>query len=106
MRRGMIEMKKCWRRCRAPRRLWNKRFIAAFVTAAIGVCMAQRSVAQDVSQPAILQLVEARWNTLEDRMADIFQVGYGQMWLTPPQRADSGNLSVGYDLFDRFDLGS
>ena len=38
-------------------------------------------------------------------MADIFQVGYGQMWLPPPQRADGGSLSVGYDVFDRFDLG-
>ena len=38
-------------------------------------------------------------------MADIFQVGYGKMWLPPPQRADGGNLSVGYDVFDRFDLG-
>ena len=38
-------------------------------------------------------------------MADIFQVGYGKMWLPPPQRADGGSFSVGYDLFDRFDLG-
>lgn len=61
---------------------------------------------QDVSSPAILQMFEARWDTIEDRMADIFQVGYGQMWLPPPQRADSGNHSVGYDVYDRFDLGS
>ena len=27
------------------------------------------------------------------------------MWLPPPQRADSGGQSVGYDVFDRFDLG-
>ena len=51
-------------------------------------------------------MFEARWDTIEDRMADIFQVGYGQMWLPPPQRADGGNLSVGYDVFDRFDLGA
>ena len=62
--------------------------------------------AEAVSQPAILQMFEARWDTIEDRMADIFQVGYGQMWLPPPQRADTGNQSVGYDVFDRFDLGS
>jgi glycosidase len=61
--------------------------------------------AQDISQPAILQMFEAQWDTIEDRMADIFDVGYGQMWLPPPQRADGGSLSVGYDLFDRFDLG-
>ncbi len=62
--------------------------------------------AQDRSEPAILQMFETRWDTIEDRMADIFQVGYGKMWLPPPQRADSGNQSVGYDVFDRFDLGS
>ena len=62
--------------------------------------------AEVTSAPAILQMFEARWDTIEDRMADIFEVGYGQMWLPPPQRADTGNLSVGYDLFDRFDLGS
>ena len=28
------------------------------------------------------------------------------MWLPPPAKADSGGLSVGYDVFDRFDLGS
>ena len=27
------------------------------------------------------------------------------MWLPPPQRADTGPFSVGYDVFDRFDLG-
>src|SRR6476660_3563669 len=66
-------------------------------------CVAARG--EDVSQPAILQMFEAKWSTIEDRMADIFQVGYGQMWLPPPERADGGSLSVGYDLFDRFDLG-
>src|SRR4051812_19386595 len=71
-----------------------------FATVAPGV------QAEDVSQPAILQMFEARWTTIEDRMADIFQAGYGQMWLPPPNRGDSGGSSIGYDVFDRFDLGS
>jgi len=62
------------------------------------------SNAQDVSQPAILQLFEAKWDVMEDRMADIFEVGYGRMWVPPPARGGSG-FSVGYDTFDRFDLG-
>jgi glycosidase len=66
---------------------------------------AAQARAVDESAPAILQMYEAKWTTIEDRMADIFQAGYGQMWLPPPQRADSSNFSVGYDLFDRFDLG-
>lgn len=39
-------------------------------------------------------------------MPDIFAAGYGRLWLPPPSRADSGGLSVGYDVFDRFDLGT
>ncbi|WP_231956496.1 alpha-amylase family glycosyl hydrolase [Posidoniimonas polymericola] len=64
------------------------------------------ALAEDASQPAILQVFEARWDTIDDRMADVFVAGYGRLWLPPPARADSGNLSVGYDVFDRFDLGS
>jgi len=54
----------------------------------------------------MLQYFEGRWESIERRMPDIFMSGYGAMWLPPPQRADSGNFSVGYDVFDRFDLGS
>ena len=61
--------------------------------------------AESSSAPAILQMFEARWTTIEDRMADIFDVGYGQMWIPPTSRADSSNFSAGYDVFDRFDLG-
>ena len=38
-------------------------------------------------------------------MADVFMAGYGFVWLPPPYRADQGSLSVGYDVYDRFDLG-
>jgi len=62
--------------------------------------------AQDVSVPATLQIFEAKWNTIKDRQVDLFYTGYGAMWLPPPQRADTGGFSVGYDLFDRFDLGA
>jgi glycosidase len=61
--------------------------------------------ADDVSAPAMLQMFEARWPTIEDRLVDIFIAGYGGLWLPPPGRADTGALSVGYDVFDRFDLG-
>jgi glycosidase len=67
--------------------------------------LASPARAADASAPAILQIFEARWDTIEDRMADVHAVGYGRLWLPPPARADSGGLSVGYDVFDRFDLG-
>ncbi|MAT70002.1 MAG: hypothetical protein CMJ58_10820 [Planctomycetaceae bacterium] len=60
--------------------------------------------AEDASAPAILQIFEARWSVIEDRMADIHDAGYGRLWVPPPTRAGSG-FSVGYDTFDRFDLG-
>ncbi|MEC9094127.1 MAG: alpha-amylase family glycosyl hydrolase, partial [Planctomycetota bacterium] len=60
----------------------------------------------DSSAPAILQLFESSYANAEDRAGDIFLAGYGGVWMPPTGRADSGNQSVGYDVFDRFDLGS
>jgi alpha-amylase len=61
---------------------------------------------ENVSAPAFLQIFESSWENTENRMVDVFRAGYGGLWLPPPARADSGGLSVGYDVFDRFDLGS
>lgn len=63
------------------------------------------ALAQHVSAPATLQMFESTYKNTEKRAADIFMAGYGAMWLPPPGRADQGNLSVGYDVYDRFDLG-
>jgi alpha-amylase len=57
------------------------------------------------SSPAILQMFEASWGTVENRMADIFGTGYGKMWLPPPERAGPSGSNVGYEVYDRFDLG-
>ncbi|MFN4243764.1 MAG: hypothetical protein ACK4PI_11075 [Tepidisphaerales bacterium] len=57
------------------------------------------------SAPAILQWFDGSWRTMERRSADSFRAGYGALWIPPPSRADSGNFSVGYDVYDRFDLG-
>lgn len=62
--------------------------------------------AQNKSNAAILQLYEIKWGDYEDRLADAFIAGYGRLWLPPPAKAETGGLSVGYDVFDRFDLGS
>ena len=59
----------------------------------------------DVSPPAILQWFESTYGTIEERVADLFVAGYGFVWLPPPFRADQGDQSVGYDVYDRFDLG-
>ena len=62
--------------------------------------------ADDYSPPAILQWFETSWNTMQARTPDVFMAGYGAVQTPPPYRADSGNQSVGYDIYDRFDLGS
>jgi alpha-amylase len=63
-------------------------------------------IVPDVSAPALLQYFEGSYNTIEQRAADVFDAGYGAVYLPPPGRADSGNQSVGYDVYNRFDLGS
>ena len=55
--------------------------------------------------PPILQWFESSYRTVEERTPDLFVAGYGFVWLPPPYRADQGNFSVGYDVYDRFDLG-
>ena len=52
----------------------------------------------------MLQMFNNTWNEIAEKMPEIAEVGYSALWLPPPQKA-SGDLSVGYDLWDPFDLG-
>ncbi|MEQ9461424.1 MAG: alpha-amylase family glycosyl hydrolase [Phycisphaeraceae bacterium] len=76
------------------------------ITLVFLILFAPKAHAQDTSPDPILQFFDQDWKVIDQRMGDIFVAGYGRLWLPPPQRADSGGLSVGYDVFDRFDLGS
>jgi alpha-amylase len=84
--------------------------VALFACAALLACVVMaaggRALAVDTSAPAILQWFDSTYGTQEKRVADFFVAGYGSTWIPPTGRADSGNQSVGYDVFDRFDLGS
>jgi alpha-amylase len=73
---------------------------------AIACSGAAISRAEDVSAPVILQNFENSYQTITSRMSDVFAAGYGGIYTPPPGRAQSGNQSVGYDQYDRFDLGS
>ncbi|HEX5218128.1 MAG TPA: alpha-amylase family glycosyl hydrolase, partial [Verrucomicrobiae bacterium] len=53
---------------------------------------------------AMLQLFNVSWKELATRMPEIAEAGYTSLWLPPPAKAGSV-FSVGYDLFDPFDLG-
>ncbi|MFM9026065.1 MAG: hypothetical protein ACKON7_12135, partial [Planctomycetaceae bacterium] len=73
--------------------------------AALLLCVCPAAVANE-SAPAILQWFDSSYDTQAKRVADFFLAGYGSTWVPPTGRADSGNQSAGYDVFDRFDLGS
>ena len=79
--------------------------VAALAAVAVVAAGCPRARAEDTSAPAILQWFEATYDTMERRSADMFLAGYGAVWTPPPGRADISNYSVGYDVYDRFDLG-
>lgn len=79
----------------------------AFAAACSALALAPSSAsAYDVSQPAMIQMFESSWVNNQRRAPDLFMAGYGQIWIPPASRADSGNQSVGYDVYNRFDLGT
>ncbi len=53
---------------------------------------------------AMLELFQVNWNELIQKMPEIAEAGYTSLWLPPPAKGGSV-YSVGYDLFDPFDLG-
>jgi hypothetical protein len=53
---------------------------------------------------AMLQLFNVSWSDLIQKMPEIAEAGYDSLWLPPPAKGSSV-YSIGYDLFDPFDLG-
>ncbi|MBL8240684.1 MAG: hypothetical protein JNM66_24915 [Bryobacterales bacterium] len=73
--------------------------------AALGLAVVAPALAMDLSPAVILQWFETTYRTMEARAPELFLAGYGTVWTPPPFRADTGDQSVGYDVYDRFDLG-
>ncbi|MEM9559119.1 MAG: alpha-amylase family glycosyl hydrolase [Planctomycetota bacterium] len=71
---------------------------AAVLLASAGAANAQRS---DLT---VLQWFENEWDNMERQGPSLFVAGYDALWIPPVHRASS-TFSVGYDPFDRFDLG-
>ncbi|NCA81969.1 MAG: hypothetical protein EOM72_04410 [Opitutae bacterium] len=57
------------------------------------------------SGETMLQYFNASWNEIAEKVPELAEAGYSSLWLPPPAKANGG-YSVGYDLFDPFDLGS
>lgn len=53
----------------------------------------------------MLQYFNTDWRELTARIPELAEIGYSSLWVPPPTKG-SGGLSVGYDLWDRFDLGT
>jgi hypothetical protein len=53
---------------------------------------------------AMLQLFNVSWSDVTKKMPEIAEAGYDAIWLPPPAKGSSV-YSIGYDLFDPFDLG-
>jgi len=53
----------------------------------------------------MVQYFNTSWRELVAKVPELAEAGYESLWLPPPTKG-SGGLSVGYDLWDRFDLGS
>ncbi|MGD0813780.1 MAG: alpha-amylase family glycosyl hydrolase [Verrucomicrobiota bacterium] len=61
---------------------------------------------QSAHAEAMLSLFQQTWSEVTQRMPEMAEAGYDSLWLPPPTKGNSGTYSVGYDVFDPFDLGS
>lgn len=57
------------------------------------------------SEETILQYFGTSWKGIETKIPEVAEAGYTSLWLPPPFKGASGTYSVGFDTFDRFDLG-
>jgi glycosidase len=76
-----------------------QRWIAIVLLSALGSATAR-------ADEAILQYFGSSWNEIARRIPELAEAGYNALWLPPPFKAGSGTFSVGFDTYDRFDLGS
>lgn len=69
-----------------------------------GLCLAGALVPDAARGEAMLQYFNVSWREMADKMPELAEAGYSSLWIPPPTKG-SGGMSVGYDLFDPFDLG-
>ncbi len=74
-----------------------------FCTLAAWLCLA--AFTPLLRGEAMLQYFNTSWAEITKKMPELAEAGYTSLWLPPPTKG-SGGLSVGYDLWDPFDLGS
>src|SRR5471032_2731262 len=72
--------------------------------ACLGLLLLQPGASPSLRADAMLQFFNTSWNDIAQKMPELAEAGYTSIWIPPPTKA-GGGLSVGYDLFDPFDLG-
>jgi glycosidase len=78
-----------------------------FALAVLLTALRESARTENYSPPPILQWFESNYATQEQRSADMFLAGYGAAWIPPTGQSDfNDDFSVGYDVYNRFDLGS
>jgi glycosidase len=68
-------------------------------------CLAWLTSEWTLRGDAMLQLFNLSWNEVAGKIPEIAEAGYTSLWLPPPAKGNGGGFSIGYDLFDPFDLG-
>jgi len=62
-------------------------------------------LAPPVKTSPILQWFQTDYKTILKRLPEVVNMGYGAIYLPPPQKSGAGGFSTGYNPVDRFDLG-
>ncbi len=57
----------------------------------------------------MLQWFETDWDEMYQKLPKVAEIGYDQLWIPPPTKGPVGTsvewANVGYNLYDRFDIG-
>jgi glycosidase len=77
----------------------GRRLVLGFFAAAVIVA------ARPAKGDAMLELFQQTWPQITAKMPELAEAGYDSLWLPNPAKGNSGAYSVGYDVFDPFDLG-
>jgi len=54
----------------------------------------------------MLELFQQTWPQITAKMPELAEAGYDSLWVPNPAKGNEGGYSIGYDVFDPFDLGS
>jgi hypothetical protein len=79
--------------------LWRR-----LLAAVVGCLLLSGGQPPSAHAEGLLQLFNVSYAEIARKMPELAEAGYGSLWLPPPTKG-SGGLSVGYDMWDPFDLG-